>query len=245
MKKLNFIILGTLFSTIAIAQTSTATDTGVSTEQTKTTQDEDPPFRSGEFGVRFMPSFSRMEFRNLDGETVKGDVVLSYGYGALLALNSKHVGVQLEAIYNSYAQKYKDHDMERKVNISYLNIPLLLTLNTDKSKVVNLSAAIGPQMGINVGSKLETTGTNNTNNGDSLHAVLAVKKADLGFAYGAGLEFAVNPPRTVRINLGFRGVYGLIDISDKSKTVATDSYLILDRTNMETYSGYIGLSFIF
>jgi hypothetical protein len=51
--------------------------------------------------------------------------------------------------------------------------------------------------------------------------------------------------RTVKLNVGFRGVYGLLDISDNSKTKATDSYLILDKTNVETYSGYLGLSFVF
>jgi opacity protein-like surface antigen len=210
--------------------------------QPATAPDPDPTFHSGEFGVRFMPTFSTFAVRDSRGNVVQADMVMSYGGGALLALNSKHVGLELEAIYNSVSQKYKDHSLERQVDINYINVPLLLTLNTDKSKAVNVNVAFGPQVGFNVGSKIKTTGNSEV---DTVHAVLAVKQSDFGFAYGAGIEFALNPPRTVRLNLGFRGVYGLVDISDKSKTKATDSYLIIDKTNVETYSGYLGLSFIF
>ncbi|MFL5764131.1 MAG: porin family protein [Bacteroidia bacterium] len=247
MKTIYILAGGLLLSGVASAQ---VTDTVVKRDtivkerivETPPQKDPDPPFHSGEFGVRFMPSFSRFDIHDSKGNTVQADVVMSYGGGALLAINSKHVGLQLEAIYNQISQKYKDNSLERKVDISYINVPLLLTLNTDKSKAVNVNVAVGPQVGLNVGSRISNTGNNQT---DTLHAVLAVKKGDLGLAYGAGIEFALNPPRTVRLDLGFRGVYGLIDISDKSATKATDSYLILDRTHIETYSGYIGLSFLF
>jgi hypothetical protein len=203
---------------------------------------KDPPFKAGEIGLRFMPTFSTFNVRNSDGNTIKGEMAVSYGYGGMLAVNSKHVGLQLEVIYNQISQKYKDRDLERKVDINYVNIPLLLTLNTDKSQCVNFQVAVGPQLGINVGSKVTTTGNSDV---DTLRATVAVKQADFGFAYGAGFDFALNKMRTVKLNVGFRGVYGLIDISDNSKTKATDSYLILDKTNIETYSGYLGLSFVF
>lgn len=203
---------------------------------------EEPPFKSGEIGFRFIPAFSRFDLRNASGEVVEGDFTLGYGYGGLLAINSKHVGLQLEIIYNPISQKYKDQQLERKIDISYVNIPLLITLNTDKSKPVNFNVAFGPQIAINTGSSVSTTGGDDT---DTLRAVVALKQSDLGVAYGAGLEFALNPIRTVRVNLGFRGVYGLVDISDNSKTRETGSYYIIDKTNRESYAGYLGLSFLF
>jgi opacity protein-like surface antigen len=254
MKKLNLSIAALLIVNLAAAQTPDSLRPTPDTVYVKETTvvekpvapvekpDDDPVFHSGEFGVRFMPTFSTFELKNSKGNVIESDVVMSYGFGAVLGVTGKHVGVQLEAIYNSSSQKYKDNNMDRRVDINYINIPLLLTLNTDKSKVVNFNVAVGPQLAINVGSKLETSGNNNT---DTLHAVLAVKSNDFGFAYGAGLEFALNKPRSVRLNLGFRGVYGLIDISDNSQTKATDTYLIIDKTNRETYSGYLGLSFMF
>jgi hypothetical protein len=211
-------------------------------QETPKAEKEEPPFKSGEIGVRFMPVFSKFDLRNSSGDVVEGDFTLGYGYGGLLALNGKHVGLQLEVIYNPISQKYKDQNLERKIDISYVNIPLLLTLNTDKSKPVNFNVAFGPQVAINTGSSLSTSGNGDT---DTVSAAIALKQSDLGIAYGAGVEFALNPLRTVRLNLGFRGVYGLIDISDNSKTKETGSYYIIDKTNRESYAGYLGLSFLF
>lgn len=203
---------------------------------------KEPPFKSGEFGIRYMPTFSTFDLRSENGDVIKGNLTMGNGYGGFVAVNSKHVGLQLELIYNQMSQRYKDQNLERKIDINYLNVPLLLTLNTDKSKCVNFGVALGPQVGINVGSKVSTTGGNETS---TVAATVALKQADLGFAYGAGFDFALNHMRTVKLNLGFRGVYGLVDISDKNKTKTTNSYYIIDRTKVETYSGYLGLSFAF
>ena len=83
--------------------------------------------------------------------------------------------------------------------------------------------------------------------GDSARTepVLSVKKNDIGFIYGAGVDFGVNPANNMRVGLGYRGVVGLVDISDKNKNVTTDSYYLLDRTNIKTYSGYVGFSILF
>jgi len=37
----------------------------------------------------------------------------------------------------------------------------------------------------------------------------------------------------------------LFDISDNEQNQTTDSYFVLDRTNVKTYSGYAGLSILF
>jgi hypothetical protein len=151
----------------------------------------------------------------------------------------KHVGIQGEVIYSSISQKFKETDTERKINLKYVNIPLLLSLNTGKTNAINFNLVAGPQIGISVGSSLSGIGT------DSTKAVLSVKKGDLGFAYGAGLDFGINPARTVRVSLGFRGIFGLFDISDNNNTLATDSYYLLDRSHIQTYAGYLGLSILF
>jgi hypothetical protein len=199
--------------------------------------------QKAEFGVRLMPTISSFDVTTSTGNTVKGDIMLGYGVGALLGFFANdHVGIQGEVIYSSLSQKYKEQDVERKINLRYFNIPLLLSLNTGKSKLINLNFVAGPQIGISVGSSFSTSGGDGASN---TNAVLAVKKGDLGFAYGGGLDFGINPLRTVRVGMGFRGVIGLIDISDNSQTTHTDSYYILDNTKIKTYSAYIGLSIIF
>jgi hypothetical protein len=197
----------------------------------------------GEVGLRFMPTFTAFDAKTSDGGTIQGEVTLGYGGGLLLGYHfSEYVGVQGEIIYTSISQKYKEMDTERRIDLKYINIPLMLSLNTGKTKLVNFNIVGGPQMGLSVGSNLTTTGDDGTN---TSKAVLSVKKGDLGLAYGAGVDFGLNAARTLRLGLGFRGVYGLFDISDNNNTNSTDSYYILDRTKIQTYSGYIGVSYLF
>lgn len=197
----------------------------------------------GEVGLRFMPTFTAFDAKTSDGGTIQGEVTLGYGGGLLLGYHfSEYVGVQGEIIYTSISQKYKEMDTERRIDLKYINIPLMLSLNTGKTKLVNFNIVGGPQIGLSVGSNLTTTGDDGTNTSE---AVLSVKKGDLGLAYGAGVDFGLNAARTLRLGLGFRGVYGLFDISDNNNSNTTDSYYILDRTKIQTYSGYLGVSYLF
>jgi hypothetical protein len=192
-------------------------------------------------GIRFMPTFTVLDYAEVDGSTVETTMVLGYGFGGVLGVNlSEHIGLQGEVIYSSLSQKYKIADQVNTVKLRYINVPLLLAINTGTDKPVNFNVVVGPQLGFNVGSNVDSeadgTGT------DTVHAVVAVKKGDLGFAYGAGLDFGGD---AMRLSIGFRGVYGLIDISDNSNNITTNEYYVLDRAHVKTYAGYIGLTFGF
>ena len=209
-------------------------------------QDVEPTFDNGIFGIRFMPTISDIKVQDSDGNTAKGDAVVSYGYGALVGFNfNKHIGIQAEVMYSTLSQKYKDRTLDRQIDINYVNIPLLLSINTNRINVVNLNLVVGPQLGINVGSSIKTSGTTNGNGTADAQAVLAVKSNDLGVAYGAGLDFALNKARNIRLDVGFRGVMGLLDVSDRSETIETDSFYILQKKQTQSYSGYVGFALIF
>lgn len=196
-----------------------------------------------EAGFRFMPTLSSLKMSTSSGGTVKGEATFGYGIGAFVGYNfTKHFGIQGEFIYNSISQKYKEQDFENKINLRYINIPLLLSFNTGKTSVVNLNIVVGPQFGISVGNNIHTSASEGQ---ITTKGVLVVKAGDIGIAYGAGLDFGLNASRTFRLGFGFRGVVGLIDISDDSKTVETDQYYLLQKTHINTYSLYIGLSFLF
>jgi hypothetical protein len=198
--------------------------------------------QKAELGFRFMPTFSSFEMQTSTGSRVKGDVTLGFGAGALLGFNlSDNVGIQGEVIYNSISQKYKELDVERKVNLRYINIPLMLSLNTGKTQPVNANFVAGLQVGVSVGSSVTTTG----GDGTTPQPILLMKKGDLGLAYGAGVDFGLTPSQTFRLGVGFRGVYGFLDISDNNTNTTSDSFYILDKTHIKTYSGYVGISFLF
>ncbi len=194
-----------------------------------------------ELGFRVMPTFTAMEFKTFDGGTVKAEGKLGWGVGGFLGVNfSNYVGVQVEVIYTTLSQQYKEANISHDVTLKYINIPLLLSLNTGKDKPVNLNVVVGPQLGLNVGSDINSQSSDGTT---TAQARLDVKKSDVGFAFGAGIDFGLTS--TVRLGLGYRGVRGLIDISDKSNALTTDDYYVLDRTKTVTNAGYIGISLLF
>jgi len=197
-----------------------------------------------EFGLRFMPTVSALDMRTSDGGTVSGTATFGYGVGGNVGINfTDHIGVEGDILYNSLSQKYRDQEMERTIHVNYINIPIMLSFNTGKSRPVNLNFVVGPQMAYNVGSRMETTGSNGT---DTMVATLVLRKGDLGFAYGAGVEFALNERRSVRLDLGFRGVYGFLTIADQTGTnPEAKEFNVADGTTIKTYSAYAGLTWLF
>jgi opacity protein-like surface antigen len=107
---------------------------------------------------------------------------------------------------------------------------------------VNLNIVAGPQLGLNVGSSVNTSASDGT---VTSQAVLSVKTSDIGFAYGIGIDFGLNTSQTVRLGLGYRAVRGLIDISDNDEQAKGDDYYIVDQAKVKTNAGYIGLSILF
>jgi len=197
--------------------------------------------QTAEIGFRLMPTISAFDMKTSSGGTVKGSANLGYGIGAFVGYNfTNNIGVQGEVMYSSITQKYTQESVERKVNLRYVNIPLLFSLNTGKTNAVNLNLVAGPQIGISVGSKVFTSGGDGTN-----QAMLTIKKGDLGVAYGAGVDFALGSSGMARLGVGFRGVYGLLNISDNNNSTTTNSLYVLDRTHIKTYSLYTGLSLLF
>lgn len=212
----------------------------VKIENTKEAGNEEE-LRHLEFGIRYMPTFSSIDVHTYDGGVVEGSLTMSHGFGVMTALNlTKHIGVQAEVNYYQLNQKYADRTFNNDLTINYLNIPVLLSLNTNKEARVNFNIVAGPQFGLNVGSKIETSDTNNQ---DSIKAVVGIRKGDVGVAYGAGLEFALNQSHTFRLDVGYRGFYGLVNMDTSSPQQGT--YNVLVSASRKTYGGYIGLAWMF
>jgi hypothetical protein len=207
-----------------------------------TAQDATTEDKKIEFGVRLMPTISSFQMQTSDGSTIKGQATLGWGGGAFVGYNfTQHVGVQAELLYFSVSQQNKEGDVTRKVNLRYVNIPLLLSLNTGKSKPVNVNVVVGPQLGVSAGGDVTTSGGNDITTPD---ARVVVKTTDVGLAYGAGLDFGLNEARTFRLGIGFRGVYGMFDVSDDSGNYNSNEYLVLDKSHVKTYSAYVGVSIL-
>ncbi len=197
-----------------------------------------PDLRMVELGIQYMPTFYSLDFNSENGDVIKGSVTMAHGFGGMLAINfSPHVGVQGEVDYYQATQKYKDQSVSNEVKIKYLDIPVMLSLNTNKTARLNLNAVVGPQFGINVGSDINSSGTGTTS------ATVAAKKGDIGAAFGAGLEFALDEGHNVRLDLGYRGFYGFVKMdADKS---GSDTYNVVVSANRKTNGAYVRLTFLF
>lgn len=202
--------------------------------------------RKLELGVRYMPTFSALDFNTYNNEVVQGTLTLSHGWAGVLGINfTKNIGIQAEVDYYELSQKYQDFGLERQVNIKYYNIPLLVSLNTDKTQAVNLNLVGGPQFGLNAGSEVIESSNRPENGSDSLKAVIAIKEGDVGLAYGAGLEFMLNDSHTIRLDLGFRGFYGLVDMTSEEVNRSNGTYNIIVKASRQTFAGYGGLTLLF
>lgn len=229
-------------TTTVIRETTIVHDTVVKNNYDEPKR-EKPPLRRGELGIRYMPTFSSLSLRTYNGEVIQGDLTMSHGYGAMLGVNlSRHIGLQAEVNYLEVTQKYKDRNLDRQVDVSYLNVPVLLSLNTDKSRMVNLNFVAGPQFGFNVGSSIKTYGTEETG---GVNAVVGASGTDVGLAYGTGLEFALNRMHTFRLDLGYRGFYGLIDGNADQTSSNPDTYNVIVRGSRKTHAAYLGLTLCF
>lgn len=198
-----------------------------------------PDLRIVELGFHYMPTFYSLDFNSESGDVIEGSVTMAHGFGGMLALNfSPHVGVQAEVDYYQATQKYKDQSISNEVKIKYLDIPVMLSLNTNKTARLNLNAVVGPQFGINVGSDISSSGSTG-----SASATVAAKKGDIGAAFGAGLEFALDEGHNVRLDLGYRGFYGFVKM-DADQT-DSDSYNVVVSANRKTNAAYVRLTFLF
>jgi hypothetical protein len=230
--------------TVRVRESQVTTET-VTTDATAANRNDndDMGLKRGEAGIRYMPTFYTLKVRNYNNETVGASLSMTHGWGAFVGFNfTKNVGVVGEINYLQVNQKWKDKTLERIVSLSYLNFPVLLSLNTDKMAPVNFNFVVGPQFGLNIGSSLKTTGSGSA---DVVQATVAAKGGDVGMAYGLGAEIGLNKEHTMRLDVGFRGYYGFVDISAGQTSNNPDSYNVLLTAARKSYAGYLGLAWMF
>lgn len=240
--------------TIAPTEAPTLKPAQATTPSPQGTGDDMPANHGGVpcfyLGARALGSVTNFKINTVENNNVavaKTKATLGYGFGGYAGTNfSKHIALQLEVMYNTLSQKYVDKALNRRIDVSYLNIPLMLVLNTNITKPVNLNITAGPQVGINTGAKITGNSTGNT---EVVNSKFAVKATDFGIAYGAGLDFRI--VHALTIGLGYRGITGLIDISDKNSTATytstqngvttTNTVVVLDKSKVTSHGAYVGV----
>jgi hypothetical protein len=124
---------------------------------------------------------------------------------------AKHFALQPEIQYSAQGAKYTNNNGNNKINLNYINVPVLLQYMWDNG--FRLQA--GPQAGILVSAKSE-------NNGNTVDIKNNIKSLDLGLSFGASY---IHPSTGVGIDLRYN--LGLSNINENSDLKSTNRGLQL------------------
>ena len=162
------------------------------------------------YGVRIGASFSNLDFYKVDLNTKVGLTL-----AAIVGLRvSDSVPVFLESgfYYNGRGARKKD----LKVNLNYLELPILIKYGIRVSDPVTIIPFVGPYFGIAVSGKasgkfgeLEVDGSPFIDGG--------IKRGDMGFKFGAGVEYNM-----LYLELGYQ--IGVADIGKNPNETRTNSF---------------------
>ncbi|HET6245051.1 MAG: PorT family protein [Bacteroidetes bacterium] len=251
------LLLVMLFTNITRAQQVEKDETSTNVNLTKTStfnpeissdiQDptyvvrETPSQRGFHLGAKYQPSLGRLDFRMENEQTISAKYDIAHGFGGSLNYYfNNYFGTHFEVNVMRQAYEFTDDARTRRVDLSYINVPILISFNTNYGRPVNLNVTAGPYIGINTGASTDVTG--NGNGPTTAVAVVEVNPLDVGIAYGAGVDFGIGQTKWLHINLGFRGTQGILDVGATDITVNQDQFqVVAENSRMQTYGMYIGL----
>lgn len=192
------------------------------------------------YGIRYMPIVAELYTKDDQGRIMNRESVFGHGFAGTCEYSlTEHFGVQGELIFNNLRQKFVYNRNKTEFRMNYINVPMLVTFNTDRTLRFNINFAAGPQIGVNVGSKLIGEQPRYS---EIPNPALKVKRLDLGFAYGFGFEI-LNANKNMMFNAGFRGYQGFIDLGKDNS--APNSFNIIEDTKLKTFAGYFGVTVVF
>ena len=119
---------------------------------------------------------------------------------------SKHFAMQPELVYSQQGAKYTTSEAETKIDLGYINIPVMFQYMFDNGFRIEA----GPQLGIMVNAESETNGVETELN-DNLAAI--------DFALGAGLGW-IHVPSGFGVDARYN--FGLTNINENSSVKSSN-----------------------
>lgn len=154
------------------------------------------------FGIRGGFNLANQVWQE-DGDTYSADFKMKPGFhiGGIVDFSftdllSLEAGLLLDTKGLVMKEDYGSESYEEKINLYYLDIPVVLKASVDVSNGVGIYGIIGPYLGMGISgkSKWEYSGTGGTETGDDKiewgndpendH----FKRPDFGFTFGGGVE---------------------------------------------------------
>lgn len=160
------------------------------------------------FGIKGGTNIAEFSFKD-NGTTINQESINGFTFGAVIEVGlGGNIFLQPEAVFIQKGSKLQVLNEENKVNVNYLDIPVLLKMKIINSNVFNVNLLAGPSFGLGLNGE-ETMGgqTVDVNFGGEN----GLKRLDVGINAGGGIG----------VNLGSIGVFGdvryLFGLSDISE----------------------------
>ncbi|MCW8982381.1 MAG: PorT family protein [Altibacter sp.] len=158
------------------------------------------------FGLKAGANFASVngdDADNLDGRTsLHGGAVFNIGLSELIA-------IQPEVLFSSQGYSFNDEDGDNDVVLDYINIPILV----DVTLADGFSLQGGPQVGINVGSKLKFLD-------EEIDLKDGTESLDLSAAIGAQYRLPMGVFFQARYAIGFTNISTEEDVDAKNSVVS-------------------------
>jgi hypothetical protein len=134
---------------------------------------------------------------------------------------SEMIGLQPEILYISKGAKAEEAEGSVTMNLTYLEIPLLLKLKIPASPLLTFQILAGPTIGMNLGAKgvIEATGEE-TQEEDFKDDI---KLMDMGVSFGAGVGIGLGSSGI--LTLDGRYTMGLVSIAEDAGEEAKTNYI--------------------
>lgn len=172
-------------------------------------------------------------FATFEGDDVEDvDSRTGFNFGASIGFPIGEIIYLTPGLY--YVQKgaqFTDNGIEQSVDLTYLEIPILLqVMLTGADRPLGLSAFAGPSLGFEIGCDLSAEGIGSVDCDDD--DFFERKSLDIGALFGAGVSFPVSERVALVVNGGM----------DLGLTSIDDSTADLDIKN-STFFLNVGLGF--
>ncbi len=162
-------------------------------------------------GVKAGLNLSKLSLSDGSGTETSFKTNPNFNAGLLVHLPLAHgLSIQPEVFYSAQGAKFDDEDISAKINLAYVNVPVLFKFQHSSG----LFAELGPQIGFLVSAKDKEEGT-------SVSIKDNVKSTDFSGVVGIGYKIPV-------INLGIDVRYAL-GLTNVDKTSGEDNEKLKNR----------------
>ena len=154
------------------------------------------------FGIK-----AGLNLYNINGDNSSYDTKLGFHAGVIGHIHlSRQFAVQPELVYSAQGAKYTFENVETKIKLGYINLPIILQYMFDNG----LRLQAGPQLGLLLNAKSETNNVS-TDIKDNINTI--------DFALSAGVGY-VNPSSGIGVDARYN--LGLSNINDDGPGKSTN-----------------------